>query len=65
MKAFNDGATYVNCPLIDITQINFEKNIGLFDIINVEDEKNKNNFAKTLTVFTYLDNEVNKVIDIL
>lgn len=44
---------------------NFEKNIGLFDIINVEDEKNKNNFAKTLTVFTYLDNEVNKVIDIL
>jgi hypothetical protein len=31
----------------------------------VGDLKNKNNFVKTLTVFTYLDNEVNKFIDIL
>ena len=44
---------------------NFEKNFGLFDIIDVEDKRNSNNFVKTMTVFTYLDNEVNKVIEIL
>lgn len=45
---------------------NYEKNVGIFDMINLEKDKSTeaNWMKKILVSFTFMDNEIEKVIAI-
>ena len=61
---FQNGIGNTNHPLIEVTQVNYEKNIGLFDIISI-DGKSPQMFERTALLFTYLENEVAKIKEML
>lgn len=57
---FGDGIWYVNHPIIETSQINYEKNVGIFDMIIMDKGKSPEAewVKKVLVSFTFIDNEI-------